>query len=202
MPVYQEMEYLAFAGASLGDVIKHTYDGVVLGAGGKLPKFEPLVAGADSSFTTPADVMLKGTAARILLGDPALIVCDGFLPAPFTFKIADEDGRLRITAAVTSADLKSTFTDTYHNDLNPQAPFNDRAVVIVDLPDGWGKVAGVENVAVTAAGKPLPHRLVGHAVEQDNDRFRLHVQIDVPATGFQQSPLRARGTTVEFSAKR
>ena len=202
MPVYQEMEYLAFAGASLGDVIKHTYDGVVLGAGGKLPKFEPLVAGADSSFTTPADVMLKGTAARILLGDPALIVCDGFLPAPFSFTIADEDGRLRITATVTNADLKSTFTDTYHNDLNPQAPFNDRAVVIVDLPDGWGKVAGVENVAVTAAGKPLPHRLVGHAVEQDNDRFRLHVQIDVPATGFQQSPLRARGTTVEFSAKR
>jgi hypothetical protein len=202
MPVYQEMEYLACEGASLGEVIKHTYDGVVLGAGGKFPTFEPLSGGAASTLTTPADVMLKGTAARILLGDPALIVCDGFLPAPFSLKFVEEEGSLRVTATVTNADLKSTFTDTYHNDLNPQAPFNDRALLITDLPDGWDRVAGVESVAVTAAGKPLPHRLVGHAVEREGNRLRLHVQIDVPAQGFQQSLLRARGTTVEFTLKR
>jgi hypothetical protein len=202
MPVYQEMEYLACDGSSLGEVIKHTYDGVVLGAGGKLPAFEPLSGRAASTFTTPADVMLKGTAARVLFGDPALIVCDGFLTAPFSFKSVEAEGGLRVTATVTNADLKSTFTDTYYNDLNPQAPFNDRALVIMDLPDGWDRVAAVESIAVTAAGKTLPHRLVGHAVEREGNRFRLHVQIDVPATGFQQSPLRACGTTVEFSAKR
>ena len=36
VPVYQEMEFLATDGASLGDIIKHTYDGVILANGGVL----------------------------------------------------------------------------------------------------------------------------------------------------------------------
>ncbi len=201
IPVYQEMEFLACDGASLGDVIKHTYDGVVIGAGGKLPTFEPLTAGSPSLFTTPADVMLKGTAARILLGDPALVVCDGFLAAPFSIKATEAGNEWRVTATLANPDLKSTYTDTYDNDLNPQAPFNDRALLIVELPKGWDSVSGVDVVGVNAAGKVLPHRLVGYAVEQDDNRHRLHVQIDVPAQGFQQSPLRVQGAIVEFVAK-
>src|SRR5205085_6809887 len=45
MPVYQEMEYFAYRGATLGDVIKHTHDGVILSAGGKLPALAPLKDG-------------------------------------------------------------------------------------------------------------------------------------------------------------
>jgi hypothetical protein len=202
MPVYQEMEYLGFQGGSLGDVIKHTYDGVVLGAGGKLPTFKSLADGAASPFTSPADVMLKGTAARILLGDPALIVCDAFLPAPFSIKLTEAGKDLRVTATLTNPHLKSTLTDTYHNDLNPQAPFNDRALLIVDLPEGWDSVSSVEIIDLTAAGKSMPTRLVGSALERDDKHFRLHVQIDVPAQGFQQSPLRTAGATVEFVVKR
>jgi hypothetical protein len=71
----------------------------------------------------------------------------------------------------------------------------------VNLPDGWTTVSAIEAVAVKVGGKPLAHRLVGHAVEQDGAHRRLHVQIDVPAQGFQQSPLRAVGATVEFLAK-
>jgi hypothetical protein len=36
VPVYQEMERLATTGGSLGDLLKHTHDGVVLGSGGGL----------------------------------------------------------------------------------------------------------------------------------------------------------------------
>jgi hypothetical protein len=202
MPVYQEMEFLATEGASLGDVIKHTYDGVVLGAGGKLPDFESLAAGAASPNWMPADFMLKGTASRILLGDPALAVSDAFLTAPFAVKTAVEGNHLRVTATLANADLKSTYTDTYHNDLNEKAPFNDRALIVVDLPDGWDAVTGIEATKITARKKELPHRVVGYAVETDGDRRRLHVQIDVPAKGFQQSPLRVAGATVEFAVTR
>ncbi|HET6882454.1 MAG TPA: hypothetical protein VFI31_19970 [Pirellulales bacterium] len=200
MPVYQEMEYLACEGAPLGDVIKHTYDGVVLGAGGKLPDLEPLSPGATLP-TTPADVMLRGTAARVLFGDPALIVCDHFLPGPFSVVSHEEGGRLKIQATVSNPDLKSTFTDTFYNDLNPQAPFNDRALFRVELPAGWERVSAVNGIRVTAAGKTVPHRLIGYAVERDGRHSWLHAQIDVPAEGFQQSPLRAEGSTVELVAE-
>jgi hypothetical protein len=203
MPVYQEMEFLACEGASLGDVMKHTYDGIVLGAGGKLPTFEPLNAGRASSFTTPADIMLKGTAARIMLGDPALVVCDGFLRRSFSIKTTEEEGHLRVTATVANPDLKSTFTDTYFNDLAPQqAPFNDRALLIAELPEGWDSVSGVEVGNVSSRGKTVPHRLVGYALERDGNHRRLHIQIDVAAQGFQQSALRVAGAAVEFVVKR
>lgn len=202
MPVYQEMEFLACHGGSLGEVIKSTYDGVVVGAGGKLPTFERLTEDSDFASRTPAEIMLKGTAARILLGDPALIVCEAFVPKPFSL-ITVEDGKsLRITATVTNADLKSTFTDTYHNDLNPQAPFNDRVSVVVELPAGWDSIGSVEVGAAKASGVTLPNRLVGYAVEQDHGRHRLHVQVDVPAKGFQPSALRVAGATVELVVMR
>lgn len=204
MPVYQELEFLICHGASLGDVIKHTYDGVVLGAGGKLPALAPLADGTPAPAWTPAEVMLKGTAARILLGDPALIVCDGFVPPPFSVAVQASAGEqtLRVTATVANPDLKSTFTDTYANDLNPQAPFNDRALLILDLPAGWDTVSSVEVAGVQARGRTIPYRLVGYAVEQDHGHRRVHVQLDVPAQGFQQSALRVAGATVQLVVRR
>jgi hypothetical protein len=202
MPVYQEMEFLTCHGVPLGDVIKHTYDGVVLGAGGKLPALEPLAGGSPAPAWTPADVMLKGTAARILLGDPALIVCDACVAPPLSVHNIAAGKTLRVTATVSNPDLKSTFTDTYANDLNPQAPFNDRALVVVDLPAGWDTVSAVEVASVQAQGRPIPHRLVGYAFERDAGRQRLHVQLDVPAQGFQQSALRASGATLELVVRR
>jgi hypothetical protein len=203
MPVYQELEYLAWSGAPLGDVIKHTYDGVVLGAGGKLPAFGQLGSGAAQPRSTPADVMLRGTAARVLFGDPALVVCPAFTSPPFTTEVDVEEGRaLRVMATVANAALKCTFTDTYHNDLNPAVAYNDRALVVVDLPPGWRATGKVQVVAVKARGQVLPHRLVGHAVERDGAARRLHVQVDVAAQGFQLSPLRVKGATVELLVRR
>jgi hypothetical protein len=201
MPVYQEMEYLAWRGASLGDVIKHTHDGIVLGAGGRLPKLDALADGAAAPKGGPADMMLRGTASRVLFGDPALVVCDGFTAAPFTTEVTEEDGALRVTATLANPALASTFTDTYHNDLDPKAPFNDRALVVIDLPPGW-QAGRAEVVAVRTRGQALPYRLVGQAVERDGGARRLHVQVDVAAEGFQKSPLRVKGAMVELLVRR
>lgn len=197
IPVYQEMEYLAWHGGSLGDVIKHTHDAVVLGSGGRLPAFPRLDQGA-APPRTPADVMLQGTAARVLFGDPALVVGEPFTRPPFDVTVAEKDNTLEVRATVANTALKSTFTDTFFNDLNPAAPFNDRALVTVDLPEGCKGVGEVRVAAIRAGGKDLGSRLVGHAVEHDGGRARLQVQVDVPADGFQQSPLRTPGAVVEL----
>ena len=138
----------------------------------------------------PADFMLKGTAARLLFGNPALVPFDGFAAAPFTTSVQEKGDELRVTATLANRALKSSFTDTYWNDLNPRAPFNDRALVVIDLPPDWVAISKVEAVAVKAGQTTLPHRLVGHAVETDQGKRRLHVQVDVAATGFQQSAFR------------
>src|SRR5262249_19638133 len=140
---------------------------------------------------TPSEVMLKGTASRVLFGDPALVVTDAFTDPPFRVSVEEEGDALRVTATLTNLLLKSAYTDTYHADLaqNPDQ-FNDRALISAALPAGWTGVSKVEVVDVAAAGQALRHRLVGYAVESDAGGHVLHVQVDVPATGFQQSPFR------------
>lgn len=204
IPVYQEMEFLAYRGASLGEVIKQTHDGVILGFGGKLPAIEPLAAERPSPRWTPGEVMLKGTAARVLFGDPALVVTEAFAAEPFDVSLVESgDDLLQITAALANMDLLSTYTDTYHADLaaNKQQ-FNDRALIIAELPAGWDRVGEVQVVAVEAGGKALEHRLVGHAVEQDGGVYRLHVQVDVPTAGYMKSRFRRLGSRVVLHVQR
>ncbi len=202
MPVYQEMEYLSYRGGSVGDVIKSTYDGIVVAAGGKMPEFEQLRAGMAPPRWRPADFMLKGTAARVLFGDPALVPCDAFAPAPFTIIAQEKGDEIRVTATLASISLKTSLTDTYWNDLNSRAPFNDRALIVIDLPPSWASIEKIEPVLVKAAGVTLPHRIMGNAIEIDQEKHRLHVQVDVPATGFQQSKFRVAGATVELVVHR
>jgi hypothetical protein len=201
MPVYQEMEYLAYHGGSLGDVIKHTQDGVILAAGGKLPALDPFKAGSPSPQWTPTEIMLKGTASRVLFGDPALIVTDAFTEPPFQITVEDQGDSLHIKAILKNTALKSTFTDTYHSDLaSDKNLFNDRALLQVKLPKDWKRVSRVEVVGAKAGGQSLNHRLVGQAVEESGEERYLHVQVDVPTTGFQQSAFRKAGATVELRA--
>ena len=176
MPVYQEMEFLACRGGPLGEVIKSTYDGIVVAGGGKMPVFERFQPGMKPPNWKPADFMLKGTAARVLFGDPALVPCDSFAAEPFTTVVTENGDELRVTATLANPALKSTFTDTYFNDLSSRAPFNDRALIVIDLPPSWGAITTVEVAAVTAGGSKLPNRLVGHAVEVDQGKQRLHAK--------------------------
>tara|TARA_R110002167_G_scaffold247228_2_gene452807 strand:+ start:199 stop:1749 length:1551 start_codon:yes stop_codon:yes gene_type:complete len=204
IPVYQEMEYLAYTGHSLGDVMRHTHNGVILGNGGMLPELEPFVDQMPSPKWTPSDVMLKGTAARILFGDPALIVSEAFTKPPFeiTTKRSGAD-QLQISAVLSNLQLKSEFTDTYHADLasNKQL-FNDRALIVVDLPEDWQDISSVEVTDVRAAGEDIPNRLLGYAVETEGQRQRLHLQVDLPTTGYMQSPFRQKGAMVVLKVRR
>jgi hypothetical protein len=203
MPVYQEMEFLAFTGAPLGDVIKYTHDGVILGAGGHLPRFEHLAGGMPVPQWTGEQVMLKGTAARVLFGDPSLVVLDRFTDAPFKVVDKQDGNTVHVTATLANSLLKSTYTDTYHDDLaRVRNLFNDRALIVVDLPHGWDSVSGIEVVGVTAAGQPMRHRLVGYGVEQDGESRRLHVQVDIASEGFMQSPFRVANAAVELNVRR
>jgi hypothetical protein len=203
IPVYQEMEYLAYSGASLGEIMKHTHDGVVLGFGGTLPVFESFADGSPSPQWTPSDVMLKGTAARVLFGDPAMVLGEVFVKPPFEVSLEQDESVLRVTAILSNAGLKSTFTDTYHADMawDPNG-FNDRALITVELPEGWQQVGDVEILSVEAGGKPLRSRLVGWGVEHDGDAWRLHLQLDVPTEAYMQSKLRTTGAKVELKVTR
>lgn len=204
IPVYQEMEYVAYAGAALGDVMRHTYDGVVIGAGGTLPVFDSLIDGLPSPRWSPSEMMLKGTSSRVLFGDPSMLIVDAFTQPPFDVTVTGiDDNTLKLVAAMKNLELRSTFTDTYHADLAAdKMQFNDCAYIVADLPEGWSRIKSVQAVKVSAAGKELPHRLVGFALEKDDHARRLHVQVDVPAKGYMVSDLRMAGAAVEMTVSR
>lgn len=200
IPVYQEMEYLAYTGAPLGEVIKHTHDGVMLARGGEHRARAVLRDGEPAPSWSPAEVMLHGTASRVLFGDPALIVLAPFTEPPFVVRCDAAETHLKVTATVANPKLKSTFTETYHRDLSAPQPFDDRALLRCRLPDGWTGVAHLDGLSVTADDRTLPSKLVGFAVEQDGGQRYLHVLVDVVSTGYQAGPLRQRGATIELEA--
>jgi len=202
IPVYQEMEYLACTGAPLGDVIKHTHDGVVLGAGGALPVFEELKDGMPNPFRTPTEFMLKGTASRILFGDPAMKVIQPFADAPFHVTCTERGEALQITATIRNLQLKSTFTETYYSDMSQTKQFNDRALVTCQLPDGWTAVTGITQLTAIADGQKLTCKLIGFGVERDGETHLLHALIDLPSTGYRDGPFRKTGAKVSFTAER
>ncbi len=205
VPVYQELEYMSATGASLGDVMKYTHDGVVMGAGGKLPQFPELKDGMARPEKRPAEIMLNGTAARVLFGDPALAVTDAFTSPAFDVKSeVRKDGTLLVAARLQNAALRAEFTDTYASDLAAvKNGFNDRALIACELPANWKQVGKVAVVAARSAeGKPLRNRLVGWAVESDGGKRVLRVQVDLPSTGYMQGPFRRKGSIVELSVSR
>ena len=128
--------------------------------------------------------------------------CDAFTAVPFTTAGEAKGDTLHVTATLANPALKSTFTDTYFNDLNPQAPFNDSALINFDLPADWVAIDKVEAPTVKVGQRSLTCRLVGYAVETDHGKRRLHAQVDVAATAFHQSPLRTAGATVELVIQR
>ncbi|MBN2198728.1 MAG: hypothetical protein JW747_02660 [Candidatus Aminicenantes bacterium] len=192
IPVYQEMEFLAYTGASLGDVMKHTHDGVILASGETLPLLEPLVEGGPLP-RTPAEIMLTGTASRVLFGDPALRIMEPVTEPPLDVTLTPEFGRAVITARVKNPGLKTTFSDTYYSDMSQTNQFNDRLLITCEWTEAWKDVGDVAVERLTARGEALPHRLVGWAFEEDGGRTFLHVQVDVLSTGYLDSPLRTPG---------
>jgi len=80
--------------------------------------------------------------------------------------------------------------------------FNDRALIVFGLPNGWDTVKKVSISDVTVNGKSIKHKLIGYAVERDGKISILHIQIDLPSSGYMQSPFRKKGARIRLRAKR
>ncbi len=198
IPVYQEMEYMAYSGAPLGDVMKHSHDALVLAEGGTLPEFPGFADGVERNWT-PSEFMIFGTGTRVLFGDPAMVLAPAFTAPPFTLALTSEHEALLATFVLDNERLRGSFTDTFHADLaySPQG-FNDRALFTVPLPVEWeGAVAQV--LAATALeGSQLPFRLVGQATENHDGAMLLHVQVDFPSSAYMTSAFRNKGSQVNL----
>jgi hypothetical protein len=204
MPVYQEMEYMALNGASLGEVIKYTYDSVVLGNGGQLPEFEILSQGMSSPVWTPKEIMLKGTASRVLLGDPSLRIMDPLpLEEPLKFTIEKKPDKLTIGAIMDNPQYKAIFTDTFHDTLAfKKNMFNDRALFSIPLPSGFENPSSVQVLGAAHGPTPIKYKLQGWAVEQDRGTHILHVQVDLESQAFMQSEWRNKGAAVGLEVQK
>ncbi|MFH1368068.1 MAG: hypothetical protein ABII64_02950 [Elusimicrobiota bacterium] len=198
IPVYQEMEYMAYTGESLGNVIKRSYDSVVLASGGKKPDFELLSEGMLSD-RNPANIMMRGTASRVLFGDPALIVTDPITEPPFIIEFNNKTkSRIMLKAILKNARLMSSYTDTFYSDMSDTKQFNDRALIDFVLPIEWDSIGSLKVIDVTAGDKHPAFKLIGYSVEKDGENNILHVQVDLTSEGFMSSSFRSEGSEVEL----
>jgi hypothetical protein len=199
IPVYQEMEYLAWSGASLGDAIKNTYDGVIIANGGSMPRFPTLKNGMKTSWS-PKEIMMRGTSSRVLFGDPSLVPMKAFTPPPFKIEALKRDeSTIRLALIPSNLALKATFTNTYDADLSKDNPFNDRAYAVVPLPDEWNTISTVRLEKITVKEKMLNGKLAGFAVEHDKGKNVLHVQIDMPSSGYMVGEFRNENSRIELT---
>lgn len=204
MPVYQEMEYMALNGASLGEVIKYTYDSVVLGNGGQLPEFETLSHGMSSPVWTPKEIMLKGTASRVLLGDPSLRIMKPLpLEKPLELTVENKPDKLIIGVIMNNPQYKAIFTDTFHDYLAFQKNmFNDRALFSIQLPSGFEDPSSVQVLGAANGPTTIKYKLQGWAKEKDRDTSLLHIQVDLESQGFMQSEWRNKGAAVGIEVQK
>ena len=198
IPVYQEMEYMAVKGATLGEAIKYTYDGVVLGNNGCLPDFENLSNGTASPQWTPTEIMLKGTASRVLFGDPSLRLLKPLpVEKPLEVTIDREPEKLVIGAIMNNPEYKAIFTDTYHDDLAfRKNMFNDRVLFFLKLPSGFENPSSVRVLGAANGPTRIKYRLHAWSVENDGGEYFLHVQVDLASQGFMESDWRNAGAAV------
>ncbi|MCC6669423.1 MAG: hypothetical protein IT458_00060 [Planctomycetes bacterium] len=202
IPVYQEIEHVLATGATLGEALECTYDALVLHAGGRRPELPRWREGAPPPPSGRGNVEFQGTAARILFGDPRIRPCAALVPASFSVR-SERDGKvLRITATLRHTELRNGLSDTFAGDLaSDPMLFNERMALKVPLaPGDPGQRITVERArsgpGLLRRSRDLPSRVVGHAVEEEDGRRFLHVQVDFPAAGFQESEFRRAGTQV------
>ena len=198
IPVYQEMEYMALEGATLGEAIKYTYDGVVLGNEGRLPDFENLSNRTASPQWTPAEIMLKGTASRVLFGDPSLRLLKPLpVEKPLEVTIDRKPEKLIIGAIMNNPEYKTIFTDTYHDYLAfRKNMFNDRVLFFLKLPSGFENPSSVRVLGAANGPTRIKYRLHAWSVEKDGGEHFLHVQVDLASQGFMESEWRNAGAAV------
>ncbi len=194
------MEYLLTTGASCGDTMKHTYDNVVMGEGGKRPSCPRFEEGKPSPLRTPKDIMLYGTAARVLFGDPTAHPVARVSPGPFKISVEQQGKGYVARVQLMNPLVKYSLQDTFHSHLSAdKRQFNDRIYVRIPLPRGVTEVTGLTVRSARRGKQDLEHELMAHAVEALDGRYWLHVQVDFPTTGYQQSAMRSSRTELHIA---
>ncbi len=178
MPVYQEIERLAWQGGSAGSLIKATHDEVILALGSA---DMPNLRSGQPPIWTPGQVMAYGTASRVLFGDPSVVLGLPRVPAPLS--IAPGEVRVQNPA------LAASLTDTFAGDLcSTPNMFNARAVFLLSGQQAPVKISGVK-----VGQRGLRFRVVRQAVELGKG---LHVQVDCESTGMFRSPFFSRRSRI------
>ena len=108
---------------------------------------------------------------------------------------------MRIEISPENLQLKAAFTNTFAADLSNGNPFNDRVHVKVALPETWQKVSEVKLEKISAAGKDINGRLIGYAAEQDRGNLFLHLQIDLPASGYMTGDFRRPDSNITLTIR-
>ncbi len=189
VPVYQEMERLFTTGCTLGEAMKSTYDAVVIANGGERLPLLQLADGDPIPPWGPTEFMLYGTASRLLYGDPTARPTEAFGEAAVEAELAGDE----LTLTVRNPGVAFSLMDTFHGDMAAQeGGFNDRLYAAVEIDDP-SRSAVRDVTAHDADGEGLQARLVGAAVEKWQGKTLLHIQIDVPSSGYQQGPIRVEG---------
>ncbi|MCG3127526.1 MAG: hypothetical protein CHACPFDD_02388 [Phycisphaerae bacterium] len=189
-----ETQFALQHGASLGEVVRSTYNDVLLASRGR-PELRPYVPGEE--HREPAtSIMQAGGSNRILIGDPAL--------SPFT-PTNDPLERVTVERRVDGFDVQVEWKDGFHPlawDIYGNDRQRDgRVYVRVALDElggaGAGRAFAAEVSGSAAAGTALPFSKTYAEFEAFHGRRYLHLQANAPRPSFDHMEIR-----VTFRVKR
>lgn len=181
MSTLMEADFALRHGASLGAVLRSTWDDVLLAAQGRLVLDLPR---AGERHGGREDVMQGGGANRILIGDPRLRPFPR-VDSPSETVRTERTARGCRVVVDRAAGFEARGWDMYGR----SAPDDWRVLVRVDL-DAVG-LAGeggleIEVEARAPDGAPMPYRLRRSALEEDHGRRWLHLQANGPRSAVER----------------
>jgi hypothetical protein len=174
----QEMEQALTSGAPVGLVLKQLQDRIALSLPNRSMHFSRLEAGAMPPKEKGVEAQLRLYAARVLLGDPA------FVPFPAQIGQALKTETLAfptgfvVEAIIGDPKIRSTFVDSFRDDLCTCGTDNDTLYLRVSLPEQKQTVVGVRRVTLPTCLESAKHGSIKWKEESwAGERF-LHLQLD------------------------
>jgi hypothetical protein len=172
------MEYALTTGLPLGMTAKYTYDGVVMGGGGKGISFDRFRPGRQTARIDAVGRKLQYAASRILLGDPAYQPFSKAADPPWTATLQQTAEGLDVVATLDDPRIRCMLVDPFRADLCDCGSRNDRLYLVVELPPDFGGVKRVSNSGSAGDLAKGKHGKVQWVEERWLGRRLLHLQMD------------------------
>lgn len=174
----QEMEHALTTGLPLGMTAKYTYDSAIMGLGGNPISVARFGAEEGDPGCDTSQRRLRGTASRILLGDPAYRPISRAANAPWTTTLKETPMGLDVVATLQDPRIRSVLVDPFRADLCDCGVRNDRLYLVVELPPGLGGVGRISCDCPTSDLAQAGHGEVQSVEERWLGRHLLHLQVD------------------------